>query len=761
MSHQNNAPTTPDAAGPAPVAPLPAVPGYEVLELVGRGGMGRVYKARHLGLDRVVALKVLHAHPSEHHLARFREEARAVAGLQHPNIVQVYETGAADGQPYIAQEFVAGGSLTEALDGKPLPPAVAARLVETVARAVQFSHANGVVHRDLKPGNILLSAERGARNAESETTVVIGSADSALRVPHSALLPKVTDFGLAKRLGADSGLTKSGDILGTPSYMAPEQAGGDGAEVGPPADVYALGAVLYECLTGRPPFQGPDVLETLTQVLSMDPVPPRTLQPGVPRDLETITLKCLEKEPARRYPSAEAVADDLRRFLAGEPIVARPVGPVERVMKWARRRKAAAALVALGLLLAVVTLGSAVALGVGYSRLTAAVQDKDAALTQLNQRNAELTAAQQEAAGTLDLALAALNKHFFEHAERLKELPQGEKLRREVLADARKALDGLAKLKPADRRVREYQAEGFNRLAGAEATVGQLEAAAEDYARTRELYAKLRAEHPDDPGYRQWHAMATSKLANAYEMLGRTADAASLNAEVDKAAEQLLVTDPDAVLTLELNSLQAYRAVIRAIAGGDTAAAVAHTRRAADFQHKLVTVDPDNPRRPVAAVDSDLRLANLLVTADRADEAAQVLDRAAATIAALPDQSAVNTRKLRAGVADARGFLHSHLGKAADAVREYKLALAEYEKLAADFPDTPRYKQDIGQTWWQMANATRFGRPPGDPRAYLEKAKAVFDKLAADFPKDSQYRQWKQRVDGEVKALDKPAVNGK
>jgi tetratricopeptide (TPR) repeat protein len=758
--HSTHHHTTAPASPPAPPGPFPAVPGYEVLELVGRGGMGRVYRARHLGLRRTVALKLLHASPSDQHLARFREEARAVAALQHPHIVQVYETGTADGVPYIAQEFVDGGSLSQALDGKPMPPAAAARLVETVARAVQFSHANGIVHRDLKPANVLLQkAEVGSGKAD-QTTVEARFSDSAPTLPPSAFQPKVTDFGLAKRLGADSGLTKSGDVLGTPSYMAPEQAAGGGAEVGPAADVYALGAILYECLTGRPPFQGPDVFETVMQVLGMDPVPPRTLQPGVPRDLETITLKCLEKQPAKRYPSAEALADDLRRFTADEPILARPVGPVERAVKWAKRRKAVAALVALGLLLGLVTLGSAVALGIGYSRLTAAVNDKDTALGELSARNAELTAAKQEVEQTLGLTLAALDEYFFSHAEKLKEVPQGEKLRREVLDQARHTLDRLSQLRPNDRRVREYQAEGFNRLAGAEASMGQLDAAAADYARCRDIYARLHQEFPDDASYRQWAVMSTAKLAGAYDQLDRTADAAPLYAEAEAGAARLLDTDPDAVVTLEVNTTMAYRAVIRAIEAGDRDAAIANTRKAADYHHKLVKADPDNPRRPIAAVDSDLHLANMLVTADKPAEAGPVLERAAATLATLPDPNSVGARKLRAALGASRGFFHQHLGNAAESVREYQTTLAVYEKLAADFPNTPRYRQDIGQTYWSMANSVRFGKVPGDPRPYLEKAKAVFDKLAADHPDDSQNQKWKQRIDGELRDL-KPAVNGK
>jgi tetratricopeptide (TPR) repeat protein len=296
-------------------------PDYEILGELGRGGMGVVYKARHLPLKRAVALKMIlaGAHAAPEQLDRFRTEAEAAARLQHPNIVQIYEVGEHDGRHYLALEFLEGGSLAHKLHGLPQPGPDAARLVEVLARAVHFAHERGIVHRDLKPANVLL-ADGGQ--------------------------PKIADFGLAKLLDGGTEHTDSGAVLGTAGYMAPEQAGGRSREVGPLADVYSLGAILYELLTGRPPFVGQNFFETLVQVRGATPVPPRRLQPTVPRDLETVCLKCLEKEPRRRYASALALADDLRRFLDGKPVHARRTPPWERAWKWARRHPAGAALAA-------------------------------------------------------------------------------------------------------------------------------------------------------------------------------------------------------------------------------------------------------------------------------------------------------------------------------------------------------------------------------------------------------------------------------
>ena len=295
---------------------------YYIQDEVGGWGMGIVYRALDTTLDRVVALKMIKGVGGEQK-ARILAEAKAIATLQNSNIVQIYESGEHEREPYLALEYCDGGTLEDQLHGTPQPPRDAAQLVRTLAEAVHDAHRKGIVHRDLKPANVLLDGKG---------------------------VPKVADFGLAKRLDNDSGQTQSGAIMGTASYMAPEQALGKSKEVGPTADVYALGAVLYECLTGRPPFRGASTLDTLEQVRNHEPVPVRRLQPKVPRNLETICLKCLRKEPVKRYESAQALAEDLRRWLSGEPIQAKPVKAWERLWKWTKRKPAAAVLVAITIL---------------------------------------------------------------------------------------------------------------------------------------------------------------------------------------------------------------------------------------------------------------------------------------------------------------------------------------------------------------------------------------------------------------------------
>jgi len=331
-----NGPPVPGAGGhPSVVRPGSRSGDYELVAELARGGMGVVYRARQISLNRIVAVKLIRperlARPDD--VRRFQFEAMAAAQLRHPNIVSVHEAGEWEGQPYFSMEFVAGRSLAEVVREQALSPFKAATLVKAVAEAIHYAHAHGILHRDLKPSNILIDTEGR---------------------------PRVTDFGLAKVLADESAITLTGEVLGSPSYMAPEQAGGRSHQVDARTDVYALGAILYELLGGRAPFRAETSLATLKLVLETAPVAPRLLNPRLPRDLETICLQCLEKDPARRYPSAQGLADDLGRFLVYQPIRARPVRPPEKLWRWCQRKPVVAALGA----------GLVLALGLGLAGVT-------------------------------------------------------------------------------------------------------------------------------------------------------------------------------------------------------------------------------------------------------------------------------------------------------------------------------------------------------------------------------------------------------
>lgn len=332
---------------------------YEFLEEIGRGGMGVVYRVRDTRLDRIVALKMLRGGDlaSDEERQRFDSEAKSAARLRHPGIVTVYDVGEFEGQPYFCMEYVDGIDLESLTEKETIPPRRAASYIKSIAEAMQHAHEQGVVHRDLKPSNVVLA--RRSRGPKSS--------DPATHRAEDEYEPRVTDFGLARRVETSGNRTISGQILGTPSYMPPEQAAGRTQDLGPLVDIYAIGATLYHVLTGRPPFKSHGAYETLRAVMELSPVAPRLLNPGIPADLETICLKCLSKVPTDRYPTAQAVADDLDRFLKGEPILARPLGLPTRALRWMKRHKQATALLGTSILLFVLV-GLTVILGMYISR---------------------------------------------------------------------------------------------------------------------------------------------------------------------------------------------------------------------------------------------------------------------------------------------------------------------------------------------------------------------------------------------------------
>lgn len=472
---------------------------YAILKVIGSGGMGVVYQAVQPRPQRLVALKVslVDFRAGRQRLARSQSEPEIVARLEHATIVPIYEAGEHAGLPYFTMEYLEGGSLGQRLSAAPLPAREAAGLVQALAGAVQFAHQHGVVHRDLKPSNVLLTSDG---------------------------LPKISDFGLAKVVELEAQVaerqdylvigaeTQTGAVLGTPAYMAPEQATGHSKEAGPAVDVYALGAILYEAVTGRPPFKAATVLETLEQVRSQEPVPPCRLQPALPHDLQTICLKCLEKEPRRRYASARELADDLGRFQRREPIRARPVSALERLRKWLRRKPALAALV----FVSVLSLAALVAGSLVYNGwLRAAVTQAEDSAAESAQQRQRADAGYRAARATLDRMLGRLETPALGEVPRVKEL-QGR-----LLEDALAFYEGALKdADNSDPAVRLDTARACQRAATIQQLLGRPKDAVQNYRRAIDLVDSLPAEERDAPA-------GQSVLAHCHDHLGLVANDAA------------------------------------------------------------------------------------------------------------------------------------------------------------------------------------------------------------------------------------------
>jgi serine/threonine-protein kinase len=661
------------------------VPGYEVLGELGRGGMGTVYRARHVALNRLVALKVISAGTSAdpRELARFRAEAEAVAQLQHPNIVQVFEVGEVSGRPYLALELVEGGTLAHALGGMPLPSRTAAELLESLARAVEYAHSRGVVHRDLKPGNILLQCPPSAVLSPDSSKARLGTAERGLGTP------KIADFGLAKRIGADSSQTTTGVVVGTPSYMSPEQAAGLGKLIGPACDIYALGAILYELLTGRPPFQAPSPIDTLQQVVSIDPVPPARLQPKVPRDLETICLKCLQKESRKRYASAAALADDLHRFLDGRPIVARRTSVWERAIKWARRRPAAAALVSVSLIasFAVAVLGARY-----YRALDRHNAELSKAAADLARERDEARRQTERAEANLESANDAIEQMLKRVGlERLAGTPHMDRTRAELLEDALRFFDKLLAVQAGDPRLRLQRAHTLDLAGRVQFALGRYDRALEHYDAAIALIDELRG---------------------------------------DQESPIPLQTQ------LWLQALVHNNRSLTLIRIGATAKARADQEHAAALRQQLLELQPDDPKRQRAVAASNLNLALIARSEHRMKDVELYLGRARPLAEALTRDH---------GDADRHWYLLGlilndsavYALNADDPVRAAEFverAVAVWRKLKAVNPGDVEYRQALAASLTNQAIVLRkqgFLRRAAEP---LAEALRIREQIARDHP---------------------------
>jgi serine/threonine protein kinase len=481
---------------------------YRVIEQIGRGGMGIVLKAEDTKLGRIVAIKLIRDARSfdAQYISRFEQEAKSMAQLRHPNVVSVFEVGSHRNRPYLVLEYIAGGTLAERIDDRPQDPRHSARFMSLLGRAVQYAHDQGVIHRDLKPANILIATPDTNQNS--------ADTPSSLRIDTlQDLNPKIADFGLARHTEAD-GLTQTGDLLGTPSYMAPEltrglqQPGLNDRQ----CDVYSLGAILYELLTGRPPFLGPTVPDTFEQVRHQEPVPPRQLQPNVPQDLETICLRCLAKEPARRYATAGDLADELDRFLNNLPILARPAGWIERTLKWTRRHPALAALTFVSILASAVLITGALlyerALRNALREAQASTTAAQTAKQQAENERAIAFANYREARDAMDAML-----RIIQHVD-LKDVPKVHELQRHQQEESLKFLEASARRQGTNPEVRYDAARAAFDAGSIRQFLGESEEARELYQRSATQFAELSSDFPLEVDYVVRQAQAISSLAS-------------------------------------------------------------------------------------------------------------------------------------------------------------------------------------------------------------------------------------------------------
>jgi serine/threonine-protein kinase len=754
LDHAEGIATVPHGAGsPEPGTPsfrLPEVPGYEILEVLGRGGMGVVYKARQLSLKRLVALKMLVAgpHASPDLLARFRTEAEAVARLQHPHIVPIYEVGQANGLPYFALEFVGGGTLARRLDGVPQPAREAASMALTLARAMHFAHERGIIHRDLKPANVLLALDG---------------------------TPKISEFGLAKSLEGSDGPTQTGDIMGTPSYMAPEQAGGVTKQIGPAADVYALGAILYELLTGRPPFRAENSLETVRQVMVEEPVPLRRLQPRVPRDLQTICLKCLEKSPHRRYPSAAALAEDLQRFLAGEPIQARPAGVGERLVKWARRRPAVAAVIGISTVALLVVLGLVTLSHVQLESANQKLEDKNEILEGQKKELEDGKRKKEELNKALKKSLADVKRekeHTIQNLrttgnsfldlsrfvdELLESLPQAEQARRAMMKHLLTRLEVFLKDQPTDPELRRIKAVAALEAGWIQEMLGQFVEAKDLFRLATDMFEKLKAQFPKNLDYQ-------ADLARAYNSMAGLLDKMEQPAEAERKYQQALwqlgkvsAASRQGEYRPQLGVFYNNLALLQERTPSRRLEARATHEQALKIRRQLVKdyTRETRFRYDLAVSHNNLGGCLLLLGLDhykagRPAEFRKAFQQAQKEWAesgkivkqlAGPYARRLEYRRSEAGRLLNLGLLYYHGNKEKEAEQTLQKALPLWESLQADFPTVPEYRQKAATVLEYLGLlAFENDRRTLEVVAFMRRAAEIQGKLVEDFPEVNRFR---------------------
>jgi eukaryotic-like serine/threonine-protein kinase len=731
-TRQDTAPlgTLPDLGKPnsdRPGGPLPAIAGFEILGELGRGGVGVVFKARQTALNRLVAIKMLSGHVQSHPevLARFRTEAQAFARLQHPNIVQVFEVGEAGGRPFLALEFVPGGTLAQFLGRQPQPIPLAVELTCALALATEHAHEQGILHRDLKPGNVLLnkidSENPAGRTASSQDTLRIGD-------PKTPIIPKITDFGLAKQVDASDGPTEMGAVIGTPSYMAPEQASGVTRTFTPAVDVYALGAILYEMLTGRPPFLGESPTQTILQVLSQEPVPPRELRPDCPRDLETIALKCLQKNPARRYAAARDLAEDLRRFQAGEPIRARPAGPVERLLKWAKRRPTAAAALVAGMVLLVVTALYAI------EQHNHGIELRDLADQERRAR--------ERSEANFQLARKAVKELLADvGANDLASVPQMDPVRRSLLQKAMTSMHELLRQNRSNPSVMHQMAQIQFDTGELYELLGDNGQALDCYRGAAQIYEGLCKSGKPNSALVRERVLTLKGLATVLQDLGQQDEAAAVFQEGLAVADELNAKWPDDAENTHVRSRLLLNRGQLLSHSNHLAEGSKDIERARDDLLKLAGQYPDRREFKESLATAFNNLGVNLRATKHLDAAANCYQEAVTIYRDLAEHYADNRQYRYQLTIAARnlGTANWWLEKNDESISAFNTAIAECRKLLNDYPGIPTYQVNLALALVGLGELLAYAdKPEGLER--LREAVAILEKLVAEQPKLANFQ---------------------
>jgi serine/threonine protein kinase len=695
------------------IKPFTKLGRFQIHRLLGRGGYGVVYLGYDPDLQRPVALKIprLPALASPELHDRFRQEARAAASLDHTNIVQVYEAGEVGPVSYIASAYCPGTTLAQWLSERrqPVPERDAAQMVATLADAVQHAHSRGVLHRDLKPGNVLLQESARGQSPDPEFSA------------------RITDFGLAKVIAESADQTRTGEIVGTPAYMSPEQAEGKPGTVTTAADIYALGAILYELLTGRPPFQADSALATLEKVRTGEPARPRTLRPGVAPDVETICLKCLEKDPGRRYPSAHALAEDLHRFLEGEPIQARPVGLWERAMKWARRRPAVAA--SLG-----VTALALLGLLVGTLWNNKLLRD---ARTRADHERQRATENFQSALQAVDRMLTEVGHKNLAHQRGLSVV------RQKLLNDALGFYQQFMKMDSENPMVRREAGQVAVHLARVHELLGQHPEAEQVLTQAIGLQTALCAAFPRETNYR-------ADLAHTYDRLGLLLHSRGRSSEAEKAYQDALgLMEP---LDQGFPNHGDYAVILASVIQnlgmmcdetGRAKEAEQYYLRAIAIQRELHHRFPEVLDHAKKLAGAQHNLAHNLMQAGRLSEAEELFIQVIAVYENLVERfpTISDYRETLARSHYNRGRLYRMGKRLPPAEEESDRAITHYKKLADDFPEVPNYRLYLAGCYTERARLLNALGRIEDSLTAARDAVDCQEKVAASFPNVPRYRQ--------------------